>query len=183
MDKEFFMNYAEGQGASTVKYDNETEAINEAERLAEKLGVEVTTLKAVTKTTPKDIAKSVKTYADACAIIGIEPIVDEVLLKLGFAKDEIAYRKLKTIAKALNEGWEPDWTNSNQNKYWPWFLYNPNSAGLSCALTAHAASHASTSIGSRLCFKTHELAAYARENFRDLYFEYLFIDMPKNYGK
>jgi hypothetical protein len=175
MDKEFFMNYAEGQRTPTVKYDNETEAINEAERLAEKLGVEVTTLKAVTKTTLKDITKSVKTYADACAIIGIEPIEDEVLVKLSFTKDEIAYRKLKTIVEALNEGWQPDWTNSNQNKYWPWFLYNPNSAGLSCALTAHAASNTSTAIGSRLCFKTRELAMYAGTQFTDIYNEFLLI--------
>ena len=74
---------------------------------------------------PKDITKRVKTYADACAVLGIEPMNETVLAKLGFTKDEIAYRKLKTIAEALNEGWRPDWANSNEYKYWPWFVYNP----------------------------------------------------------
>ena len=67
MKKEFFMNYAEGKGAPTVKYEDKKVAEKEAARLAEKLGVEVTTLQAVTAAEPKDITKRVKSYADACA--------------------------------------------------------------------------------------------------------------------
>lgn len=133
MEKQFFMVYAEGQGAPTYKHENEQAASKEAERLAEKLGVNTTVLQAVKTVAPKDITKRVKTYADACAVLGIEPMNETVLAKLGFAKDEIAYRKLKTIAKALNEGWRPDWANSNEYKYWPWFVYNPAYAGFSCA--------------------------------------------------
>lgn len=135
MEKQFFMVYAEGQGAPTYKHENEQAASKEAERLAEKLGVNTTVLQAVKTVAPKDITKRVKTYADACAVLGIEPMNETVLAKLGFAKDEIAYRKLKTIAKALNEGWRPDWANSNEYKYWPWFVYNPAYAGFSCADT------------------------------------------------
>jgi hypothetical protein len=60
MNKDFFMNYAEGQGAPTVKYDNETTATKEAERLAEKLGVRVATLKAVTS--PRSPENNLKTF-------------------------------------------------------------------------------------------------------------------------
>lgn len=108
MEKQFFMVYAEGQGAPTYKHENEQAASKEAERLAEKLGVNTTVLQAVKMVAPKDITKRVKTYADACAVLGIEPMNETVLAKLGFTKDEIAYRKLKTIAEALNEGWRPD---------------------------------------------------------------------------
>lgn len=107
MEKQFFMVYAEGQGAPTYKHENEQAASKEAERLAEKLGVNTTVLQAVKTVVPKDITKRVKTYADACAVLGIEPMNEAVLAKLGFTKDEIAYRKLKTIAEALNEGWRP----------------------------------------------------------------------------
>ena len=140
MEKQFFMVYAEGQGAPTYKHENEQAASKEAERLAEKLGVNTTVLQAVKMVAPKDITKRVKTYADACAVLGIEPMNETVLAKLGFTKDEIAYRKLKTIAEALNEGWRPDWANSNEYKYWPWFVYNPASAGFSCASAPNAAS-------------------------------------------
>ncbi|WP_418215735.1 hypothetical protein [Barnesiella intestinihominis] len=175
MGKQFFMVYAEGQGAPTYKHENEHAASKEAERLAEKLGVNTTVLQAVKTVTPKDITKRVKTYADACAVLGIEPMNEAVLAKLGFTKDEIAYRKLKTIAEALNEGWQPDWANSNEYKYWPWFVYNTATAGFSCASTYYAASRTTASIGSLLCYKTRELAAYAGNQFEDIYNDFLLI--------
>lgn len=176
MEKQFFMVYAEGQGAPTYKHENEQAASKEAERLAEKLGVNTTVLQAVKMVAPKDITKRVKTYADACAVLGIEPVNEDVLTKLGFTKDEIAYRKLKTIAEALNEGWRPNWADSNEYKYWPWFVYNSGaSAGFSYANTDYAASYPYTSIGSRLCYKTRELAAYAGRQFEGLYNDFLLI--------
>lgn len=135
MKEVFFMVYAEGQGAPTFKHEDESKATTEAERLAEKLGVETTVMQAVKTVTPKDITKRVKTYADACAVLGVEPINEEVFTKLGFTKDEIAYRKLKTVIEALNEGWRPDWSDSSDYKYWNWFVYNPSSAGFGCAYT------------------------------------------------
>ena len=173
MKKGFFMNYAEGQQAPTYKFENEEKAKAEAERLAEKLGVPVTTLKAVDVIQPKDITLRVKTYADACAVLGVEPVNDEVLAKLGFTKDEIAYRKLKTIAEALNEGWVADFSDSSTYKYWPWFVYSGAAAGLSCAVTNYTASYTNADIGSRLCYKTRKLAAFAGSQFIDLYNDFL----------
>lgn len=175
MEKQFFMVYAEGQGAPTYKYENEQAASKEAERLAEKLGVNTTVLQAVKTVAPKDITKRVKTYADACAVLGIEPMNETVLAKLGFTKDEIAYRKLKTIAEALNEGWRPDWTNSNEYKYWPWFVYSGALAGFSFSYTYYAASRTCASIGPRLCYKTRELATYAGRQFEGIYNDFLLI--------
>lgn len=175
MKEVFFMVYAEGQGAPTFKHENEVTATTEAERLAEKLGVETTVLQAVKSVTPKDITKRVKTYADACTVLGIEPINEDVLAKLGFTKDEIAYRKLKTVVEALNEGWRPDWSDSSDYKYWNWFVYNPSYAGFGCATTRHTPSGTITNVGSRLCFKTRELAAYAGRQFEDLYNDFFLI--------
>ena len=175
MGKQFFMVYAEGQGAPTYKHENEQAASKEAERLAEKLGVNTTVLQAVKTVAPKDITKRVKTYADACEVLGIESMNEEVFTKLGFTKDEIAYRKLKTIVEALNEGWRPDWANSNEYKYWPWFVYAGASAGFSYAYTNNAASSTSATIGSRLCYKTRELATYAGRQFEGIYNDFLLI--------
>lgn len=175
MKEVFFMVYAEGQGAPTFKHENESKATTEAERLAEKLGVETTVLQAVKSVTPKDITKRVKTYADACAVLGIEPINEEIFTKLGFTKDEIAYRKLKTVIEALNEGWRPDWSNRNEYKYWNWFVYSTSSAGFGYAYTTNAPAYTSTCVGSRLCFKTRELAAYAGRQFEDLYNDFFLI--------
>lgn len=175
MEKQFFMVYAEGKGAPTYKHENEQTANKEAERLAEKLGVNTTVLQAVKTVSPKDITKRVKTYADACAVLGIEPVNEAVLAKLGFTKDEIAYRKLKTVAEAINEGWRPNWADSNEYKYWPWFVYNSAAAGFSYSYANHAASLTYTYVGSRLCYKTRELAAYAGRQFEGLYNDFLLI--------
>lgn len=84
----------------------------------------------------------------------------------GLPDDEIAYRLLKLLAKSLNEGWTPDWSDSNQHKYTPYFEMR----GSSGFRFLYAGAWASGSyVGSRLCFKTSELAEYAGTQFRDVY--------------
>ena len=81
----------------------------------------------------------------------------------------------RAIAEALNEGWRPDWANSNEYKYWPWFVYNPAYAGFSCAAANGTASTTTAHVGSRLCYKTRELATYAGRQFEGLYNDFLLI--------
>lgn len=129
------------------------------------------------------ITDKVKTFEDACKVLGLDPkqlqVVD--LLPEKDRKSIIAYYKLTVIIRALNEGWEPNWNDLDEYKYFNWFYLD--SAGFGCADTNNAATHTDTPLGSRLCFKNDTLARYARVQFRDLYFEYLFIELPKNYGK
>lgn len=87
----------------------------------------------------EEITDRVKTYEDACKVLGVEPINEQNAKAQGFRSDEIARRKLETIAAALNEGWKPDWNNTDQYKYYPYFYIQENakgkgSAGLSYAL-------------------------------------------------
>lgn len=149
MTKEFYMNYAEGQQAPTKKHNELEAAKTEAGRLAETLGVNVTILKAVTHIGPKDITKRVQSYEDACKVLGSEPINVEMLYKLGFTNEEIVRRVLETITKALNEGWEPNWGDKNEYKYYPYFYIETNdngsSCGLSCAYSDGTASSTSAS--------------------------------------
>lgn len=122
----------------------------------------------------EEITDRVKTYEDACKVLGVEPINEQNAKAQGFRSDEIARRKLETIAAALNEGWKPDWNNTDQYKYYPYFYIQENakgkgSAGLSCANTASTATNAYANIGSRLCFYASRLARYASNQFTDLY--------------
>lgn len=128
-----------------------------------------------------DIIERVKSYADACGVLGVPQLDEEAMLSAGFRPDEIARRKLETITAALNEGWKPDWNNTDEYKYYPWFYINPGNgkdpdgktygagAGLSFAYTNIAASYTSAYIGSRLCFRDRRLAYYAGNTFTDLY--------------
>lgn len=121
----------------------------------------------------EEITDRVKTYEDACKVLGVEPINEQNAKAQGFRSDEIARRKLETIAAALNEGWKPDWNNTDQYKYYPYFYIQENAkgayAGLSYAITDAAAASATAGIGSRLCFYASRLARYAGNQFTDLY--------------
>lgn len=83
----------------------------------------------------------------------------------------IALNELFTIAQAWNkeDGFVPDFSNVNQCKYFPWFIYNNDAAGFVCAATYSTPTTASAFIGSRLCFNTSERAAQFGKQFIHLY--------------
>ena len=125
-----------------------------------------------------DITMKVKSYADACEVLGIQPMDEQQLKAAGFRQDEIARRQLETIVEALNEGWKPDWNDMNQDKYTVWFWVKPDKRGKGSAGLAFAASYSApsltlTHIGSRLCYHTSTLARYAAKTFTRLYEEIL----------
>lgn len=113
--------------------------------------------------------KEIKSYEDACKALNIQPISENAVVAFPKAdrKSMLAYHKLTVIARALNEGWQPDWSNKNEYKYYPIFRYI--NAGLSYASTNSAASYTYAYIGSRLCFKTEAISDYAAATFADLY--------------
>lgn len=83
----------------------------------------------------------------------------------------VALNKLFTIAQAWNEadGFVSDFSNWEQDKWFPWFKYDKDVAEFVCADTINAATAASAHLGSRLCFKTPERAAQFGKLFADLY--------------
>lgn len=114
---------------------------------------------------PEKITDRVKTYEDACEVLGIDPDDDDFD---ELESDEIAYIKLKRIVRALNEGWKPNWDNSIQYKWYPWFYMQTSGFGLYVARYDRASTH----VGSRLCFQSEELAIYAAKQFKDIYQDY-----------
>lgn len=83
----------------------------------------------------------------------------------------IALNELFSIAQAWNkaDGFKPDFSNPNQAKWFPWFVYDKESAGFVYATTANAPSDTYATIGSRLCFKTANRARQFGEQFIDLW--------------
>ena len=124
--------------------------------------------------------RRIESYEDACKALGLKPISDEVFNAFGEdAKTMAAYHKLSVITRAINEGWQPDWHNRDERKYEPY--YYTNSDGLACAHTSAAPSYTATDLGSRLCFKDYERAAFAVKTFGEtLYKDYF---RPYNYGE
>lgn len=86
-------------------------------------------------------------------------------------KSLIALNKLFTIAEAWNreDGFVPDFSDWNQNKWFPWFKYDKDAAGFVYAATNSTSTNANAPIGSLLCFKTPERAEQFGKQFEDLY--------------
>lgn len=123
-----------------------------------------------------NITDRVKSFEDACQVLGISTNVPEVKgLPRKHQKAIIANYKLIVIAEALNEGWKPNWQDSDEYKYYPWFdMSNP--AGVGYSHTAYAASYTYASFGSRLCLKNRELAIYFGQTFTDLFNDSLLLN-------
>lgn len=86
--------------------------------------------------------------------------------------DEWAYRMLKMVVKAINQGWVPDWDNKSQYKYWPWFNLSSGS-GFSFSFSDYY--YSCTSVGSRLCFESEAKSNYAAKQFNELYKQFFTI--------
>ena len=89
----------------------------------------------------------------------------------------IAYNRLCTIAQAWNkaDGFEPDFSNTSQYKYFPWFVYDNGAAGFVSANANYTATFADASFGSRLCFMTRSRAEQFGKQFIDLWNDVLLI--------
>ena len=83
----------------------------------------------------------------------------------------IALNELFTIAQAWNkeDGFVPDFSDWNQDKWFPWFKYDKDAAGFVYANSNYAPSDAAASIGSRLCFKSESRAEQFGKQFAHLY--------------
>lgn len=140
----------------------------------------------------KEINEVVTTYEEAREYLGGKPNADFTVAKKILSgnhvklddvanlvsevnpkhiKALIAYNRLCTIAQAWNkaDGFEPDFSNTSQYKYFPWFEYSRDAAGFVFALTDNTATYAGANVGSRLCFMTRERAEQFGKQFIDLW--------------
>lgn len=126
------------------------------------------------------MSEKIKTYEDACEALKLKtPLLPDMSALPDKHRDAIiAHFKLVIIAEALNEGWQPNWNDSNEYKYYPWFEIKASKskpAGFGFSFTYYVRWYTFTTVGSRLCFKTREKALYAGKHFEDLYKEYFLI--------
>ncbi len=83
----------------------------------------------------------------------------------------IALNRLFTIAEAWNkeDGFVPDFSDWNQDKWFPWFKYDKDAAGFVFEATDNPPADVDMYFGSRLCFKSSERAEQFGRQFADLY--------------
>lgn len=163
------------------------------------------------KAEKRPITERIKTFEDACRELGEEhPLIQayrqlleiatcEDYMRETFGADTVSYLKLRIICAALNEGWEPKFTE-DEWRYYPWFWlytqdeindmnedektdrrlmstgdYQTGYAGLAFASSSYPPSYANACIGSRLCLKSDTLAVYCGKQFIDIWADFCLI--------
>jgi len=122
------------------------------------------------------IKERVKSFEDACKVLNRETTPDFSMIPEKDRKPLIAHYKLIVICEALNEGWTPDWHNEKWDKFYPWFYMEGSSSSGRFSVGRSDVRLSGSACGSRLCFKSEDLADYAGTQFEELYKEYFVID-------
>ena len=125
------------------------------------------------ETTPKSIKERIQSLYDAINELGeddSEVIEYRKLQKAKVLDSTLAHQEIIIIIKAFNEGWTPDWTDTKQRKYFPYFYMG---SGFSYIVYDYWDS--GSFVGSRLCFKSSDLAKYAGEQFTEVYEKFMLI--------
>lgn len=150
----------------------------------------------------QDIKDKVKTFDDAVAILGNDnqAVIDYyAIADKTCTEDILAFAKLRVIAEALNEGWKPKF-DGDECRYYPWFYiytkaeyeeldedekkecrvvrrsgsYSMTNGGVAYVNADHGSSYTGSVFGSRLAFKTRELAEYCGKQFIDIWEKFMF---------
>ena len=153
----------------------------------------------------RPITERVKTFEDACKELGEDhKLVQQYRAAEGTSlMDSInvaAYLKLRIITAALNEGWEPQFTE-DEDRWYPylvlWFkgelddksdewkdernlqvpvvvgsAYSGSNVGVSALHSFTVVSGSSTNYGSALVFRKSEIARFAGQQFTELWANY-----------
>ncbi len=115
-----------------------------------------------------DTREYIKTVEDAYQANGETPKFNS-----DDTPDEVNYKKLKAIIKALNNDPSfPDFNNANQRKYYPWVKKENSGFGLSCY--DYDLTYSTSTVGSRLVLKSPELCEYLVKQFPKEYGGYIF---------
>lgn len=157
----------------------------------------------------RPVTERIKTFEDACRELGTNhPLVLQYEFNYNAeggwndnadTRDFSAYLKLRIICAALNEGWEPKFTE-DEWRYYPYFwLYTEDEikdmdddekqqrslrstgdyltdyAGFDYAYSYRAPSFSAAYIASRLCLKSDTLAVYCGKQFIDLWADFYLI--------
>ena len=173
----------------------------------------VTTLVLVEEKDNRPVTERIKTFEDACNELGEENVLVQAYRTAEFntsgnqsdVSDVVAYLKLRVIAEALNEGWEPHFTK-DEYRWYPWFyLYTQEEIdnmgeekkkklwlfdgashddahrGLAYASSPDAWLSSNSTASARLAVKSESLANYFGQQFIDIWSDY--VALPRKEDK
>lgn len=184
-----------------IKIENVKAAFNTADESGKKLLLALfpeLSSETAQKADNRPVTERIKTFEDAMLELGEEhPFVKEWHLGENLSPELEAYLQLRVICAALNECWEPKFTE-DETRWYPWFWlytqdeinnmdeqekqarhlistgdYETEYAGFAFAHSDITAPRVrSSGFGSRLCLKSEALAVYCGKQFIDLWADF-----------
>lgn len=183
-----------------IKIENVKAAFNTADESGKKLLLALfpeLSSETAQKADNRPVTERIKTFEDAMLELGEEhPFVKEWHLGENLSPELEAYLQLRVICAALNEGWEPKFTE-DESRWYPWFWlytrdeiermdeqqkqdrnlmftgdYITDYAGFAFANSLGTPSMTNAYFGSRLCLKSEALAVYCGKQFIDLWADF-----------
>jgi hypothetical protein len=114
----------------------------------------------------------------------VKTVEDALALDKGWtAEDENWLMAVKTssiLTRVLNEGWEPDYNDNSEPKWYVWMHYDRSSCAFRFLISNFGYTFANAAAGSRHVFKTEELAKYFAKQFSELIKQVILSDKTKN---
>ena len=161
------------------------------------------------KAAKRPVEERIKTFDDACRELGENHLYVQMFKDIfekstvagaNINSDVVAFLKLRIICAALNEGWQPQFTE-DEWRWYPWFYlytdeelsekseewktshalrmigdrYHSDYVGIACA-PDRAPSNSYSTLGSRLCLKSEALATYCGTQFIDIWADFILIN-------
>lgn len=156
----------------------------------------------------RPITERVKTFEDACRelsednalVLHYRHLIKENEEKDISMTDIVAYMKLRIVCAALNEGWEPQFAEKDDIRWYPlhslWTSeelkgkddvwkrnkhlmstgdYNTEYAGFAFDMSSIVPSNGYATLGSRLCLKNQVLSDYCGKQFIELWADFTLI--------
>ena len=128
------------------------------------------------------MSERIKTFEEACTAQGLDPntvLPDVTCLPESDRKAVTCFAMMCIINRSLNtdpetnQEWKPDWNDSDQEKYYPWFDVDEKPEGASGFGLSYdgdfGCGNARAYLGVRLFYRDSETAIYAGETFIELY--------------
>jgi len=129
--------------------------------------------------------EKITTWKEACKIHGNDPTALPIVnhLPVKFQNWLISSFKLGIITEAINTDengkiWIPDYSNTNQRKYFPWFEVKSTKdkpSGFGFSRSDFGDWRTLTHIGSRLCFDTSDKVYHIEKHFEQLFIDFHLI--------
>lgn len=161
------------------------------------------------KAAKRPVEERIKTFDDACRELGENHLYVQIFKDIfekstvagaNINSDVVAFLKLRIICAALNEGWQPQFTE-DEWRWYPWFYlytdeelsekseewktshalkmlrpHHPSGyGGLAFAYSFYSPSFSNSDDGSRLFLKSEALATYCGTQFIDVWADFILI--------